>query len=336
LGALTGDQTMMFDPTDRGRAQEIEQWLAAIVEGSDDAIVSKRLDGIITTWNSGAERLFGYTADEVIGKSVTILLPADRHNEEPGILECIRRGERVDHYETVRQRKDGSLVEISLTVSPIKDAEGKVIGASKIARDISERKRAQELQALLLNEMKHRIKNTLVIVQAIAMRTFHRSSADERETFAGRLQALAGAHDLLTLESWNRASVRALVASVLDPFQESHRGQFLINGPDDVWLTANKSLPLAMALHELATNAVKYGSLSNATGRVRIGWDLSPNTPSDRVTLYWHESGGPPVKAPEHKGFGTLLIERALQAELGGARIEFAPQGIICTLDVSL
>jgi PAS domain S-box-containing protein len=122
----------------------IEALMAAVVESSDDAIVSKDLNGIITSWNNGAERLFGYTAEEVIGKSITILIPPGRLNEEPYILEHIRRGERVDHYETVRRRKDGSEIDISLTVSPIRDRSGKVIGASKIARDITERKRAEE------------------------------------------------------------------------------------------------------------------------------------------------------------------------------------------------
>ena len=117
--------------------------LASIVESSDDAIVSKDLNGVITSWNRGAERLFGYTADEIVGKPVTILIPADRHDEEPEILGRIRRGERIDHYETVRRRKDGSLVDISLTVSPVKDAFGRIVGASKIARDITERKRGQ-------------------------------------------------------------------------------------------------------------------------------------------------------------------------------------------------
>jgi PAS domain S-box-containing protein len=122
---------------------DASRWLAAIVDSSDDAILSKDLNGIITSWNSGAARIFGYTADEVIGQPVTILMPPERFNEEPGILERIRRGERVEHYETVRRRKDGVLLDISLTVSPIKDADGRVIGASKIARDISEKKRAE-------------------------------------------------------------------------------------------------------------------------------------------------------------------------------------------------
>jgi PAS domain S-box-containing protein len=119
-------------------------WLAAIIDSADDAIISKTLEGIITSWNSGAERIFGYTADEAIGKPVTVLIPEDHLNEEPAILRRIRNGERVEHYETVRLRKDGSLVDISLTVSPIKAADGTIIGASKIARDISPRKRAED------------------------------------------------------------------------------------------------------------------------------------------------------------------------------------------------
>jgi len=143
-GRFMNTRCFTVDMTERKRAERISQQLAAIVESSDDAIVSKDLDGIIATWNKGAERLFGYTADEVVGKPITILIPEDRQDEEPGILERIRRGEHTDHYETVRQRKDGSAVEVSLTVSPVKNTEGRIVGASKIARDITERKRAEE------------------------------------------------------------------------------------------------------------------------------------------------------------------------------------------------
>jgi PAS domain S-box-containing protein len=142
-GALTGAINTLVDITERKEAERAARQLAAIVESSDDAIASKDLDGNILTWNRGAERLFGYTADEVIGKPITILIPPELHYEETLILEHIRRGERVDHYETVRRRKDGSKVEVSLTVSPIKDGHGRVIGASKIAHDTSERKEAQ-------------------------------------------------------------------------------------------------------------------------------------------------------------------------------------------------
>src|ERR1051325_8434925 len=141
-------KNVVIDPSAELRSPGLAgYWLSAIIESADDAIISKTLDGIITSWNAGAARIFGYTADEVLGKPVTILFPEDHINEEPEILARLKAGQRVEHYETIRKRKDGSLVEISLTVSPILDASGKVIGASKIARDISDRKRAEKALA---------------------------------------------------------------------------------------------------------------------------------------------------------------------------------------------
>jgi two-component system, cell cycle sensor histidine kinase and response regulator CckA len=142
---------------ERKAAEQASALLSAIVDSSDDAIISKNLNGVITSWNKSAERLFGYTADEAIGKSVTMLIPADRLDEEPKILEQLKRGERVDHFETIRMRKDGSLLDISLTISPVKDANGRIIGASKIARDISEQKRAREVLQNLNAELESRV-----------------------------------------------------------------------------------------------------------------------------------------------------------------------------------
>ena len=145
--------------------------LAAIVESSDDAIASKTLDGIVTSWNRAAERLFGYAAEEMIGRPIAVLAAPGRENEMPAILERIRRGERVDHFDTVRRRKDGTLVEVSLTVSPVRDEAGRIVGASKIARDITERRRAEQERELRLGELRHRVKNLLAMVQALAHQT---------------------------------------------------------------------------------------------------------------------------------------------------------------------
>lgn len=333
-GILIGAVNMLVDVTDRRRTEER---LAAVIESSDDAVISKNLDGVIMTWNSGAERLFGYTAAEAIGRPVTMLMPPERIDEEPGIIARIRRGERIEHYDTVRRRKDGTPIDISLSVSPIKDADGKIIGASKIARDISERKRAEQRQQLLVGEVKHRIKNLLATVQAIARQTLSQTPAEERESFIARLMALANAQDLLTLERWNRAAVREVVDRALRPFEAKHSARFLTKGPEDVWVDAQRASLLTMALHELATNAVKYGALSNAYGVVTLNWEVTGEEDAQSVRLTWRELGGPLVVPPERKGFGSFLIERALQGGGGGgARLDFNPNGLICSLEVAL
>lgn len=332
-GTLIGGVNMLVDITEANRADWSQQRLASIVESSDDAIVSKDLSGIITSWNTGAERLFGYTEAEAVGKSVTMLIPDKRIDEEPKILASIQRGERIDHYETVRRCKDGTLINISLTVSPIRNAQGKIVGASKIARDITERRRAQEQQDLVLGEIKHRIRNTLATVQAIATQTMRSAAPEEQKAFSARLRNLANAHDLLTVENWSRASFRDVMNRALEPFAETHRERFQMSGPDRS-IGANKALVLTMALHELATNAVKYGALSNRTGRVEIKWE-QPQGDESRIRLTWQEIGGPKVIPPASKGFGSFLIERALEDEQGGSRVEFAPDGLVCTIDLA-
>lgn len=332
-GAVREWVGMNSDITERKNAERARQLLATIVDSSYDAIVSKDLCGVISSWNRGATRLFGYTADEVIGKPVSLLIPPDRQDEEPAILERIRRGERVEPYETIRVRKDGALIDVSLTVSPVKDADGNVIGASKIARDSSERKRAEEQRDLLVAEMKHRLKNTLATVQAIATQTMQGATQDERASFIARLHALAGSHDLLTREDWNRAPVRHLVSGALTPFKGCH--DIVLEGPD-VWIDASKSLLLTMAIHELATNAAKYGALSKEGGQVSVVWKQTPEAARGALTLRWQERGGPEVKPPARKGFGSRLIEHALQSECGGPILEYAPEGLTCTLKVEL
>jgi len=187
------------------------------------------------------------------------LVPPDRHDEEPEILERIRRGERFDHYETVRQRKDGRLVDISLTVSPLKDAAGKVVGASKIARDITERKQAQARNELLTREIQHRTKNLFAVVQAVVARSFSgKQTAKEAESaVVDRLRSLAQTHVMLMDKEWQGANLAEVVRAEMSPFAD----RVQVEGPDLV-LTAKAAQHFALALHELATNAAKYGALS--------------------------------------------------------------------------
>ena len=337
-GELIGGVNIFTDISNRTEAERATSLLASIVELSHDAIVSKDLDGIIVSWNQAAQRLFGYTADEAVGRSITMLIPPERLDEEPGILARVRRGERIEHYETVRRRKDGTLIDISITVSPVKDRSGRIVGASKIARDITERRRAQEQQKLLLNEMKHRVKNTLATAQAIASQSIKSASAEDRAEFNARLQALARAHDLLTPENWSRAPLADVIRTALEPFREKHDTRFVVGGAEGLWLDANKAALLAMGLHELATNAVKYGALSSDDGMVHVHWEAPTprDTECSRVRVVWREKGGPPVTPPERKGFGSMLIERALHNELGSAAIYFAPEGVTCTLEIGV
>jgi PAS domain S-box-containing protein len=320
-------------PDDQRLVAEYAARLTAIVESSDDAIVSKDLEGVIRTWNQGAERLFGYSAEEAIGKSILILIPEDRKEEEATILRRIRNGERIEPFETVRKRKDGVLVDVWLTVSPVKDTDGNIVGASKIARDVTERRRLQEQQKLLVREMVHRLKNTLAIVQAVASQTLRSASAAERSAFFGRLQTLASAQDLLSVENWRQVRLQDLLERALAPFQ---RDRIDLDGPAGIWLDAGNVAVVSMALHELATNAAKYGALSNASGRVLLRWRLREDATPPRLSIIWRETGGPPVEPPAQRGFGSLLLDRAVEGSVGEARLAFYREGVACELEFSL
>jgi two-component system, chemotaxis family, CheB/CheR fusion protein len=331
-GELIGAVNMLVDITDRKRAEEVRQRLVAIIESSDDAILSKNLDGIIASWNRGAERLFGYTADEIIGKSVTLLIPAERLDEEPEILGRIRRGEHIDHYETVRLRKDGSLVDISLSVSPVKDGHGNIIGASKIARDITERKQAQVRQEMLTRELHHRTKNIFAVVQAVVLRSFagKQTVKDAQTTTMKRLESLANTHALLIDKAWHGADIAEVVRTEMSPYSD----RVTIDGPP-VILTAQAAQNFALALHELATNAAKYGALSTQIGQVRISWTASER--DGNFTFRWQEQGGPRVMPPAGKGFGSVVLEQVMAEFFDPPpQIEFSPTGVSYGLSGSL
>ena len=304
------------------------RWLASIVESSDDAIVSKNLDGIITSWNRGAERIFGYSASEALGQHITLVIPHDRQSEEREILTRLRRGERIDHFETVRQRKNGSLIVVSLTVSPVKDANGKVVGASKIARDITEQKKNQELIVTLAREAEHRSKNLLA--NAMATVNLSQSSSPEglKEIIAGRIQALANVCSLFAATRWIGAEISAIATQELAPYFDEKRT--FIDGPQTL-LAPDAAQAVALTLHELATNAAKYGALSTPDGQVRLEWSHAVD---GRLQLRWTETGGPVAREPTRKGLGSRIIEQMIVQQKGEVRFDWRKDGLVCKIKV--
>jgi PAS domain S-box-containing protein len=317
------------DMDERRRLQAEKGLLAAIVSSSDDAIVSKDLNGIVTSWNAGAESLFGWTAEETIGRHISIIAHPERAEESNEILKQIGRGERIRHYETKRRHKDGATVEISLTVSPIYDDEGRIIGASKIARDVSERRRNEERLRFLLRELDHRAKNVLAVAQAMLRLTRADTVEGYVEAIEGRIRALAQVHGQMAENRWDGAELSALVAAHVKVFSET--GERIRTEGDAFWVSPAAAQVIAIVLHELSTNAAKYGALSTASGTVTVRWGRADGG----LRLSWGEEGGPPVSAPERRGFGTQIIERSVPDQLGGAAdVHWLPSGLQCTFIV--
>jgi PAS domain S-box-containing protein len=310
----------------------------AIIESSEDAILSKDLNGVILSWNDSAQRLFGFTAEEAIGKPITIIIPADRLDEEPVILQKITRGERIEHFETVRQRKDGSLVDISLTISPIRNSQGKIVGASKIARDITELRRARDRQRLLLREMSHRVKNLFALsgsVVGLSARSA-KSPQELAESTRNRLAALARAHALTFSYGFGEAApepttLQSLVRTIVAPFDEVGKSRIVPSGID-AGVSGSAVTSLALLLHEFATNAAKYGALSVETGSIKVVFAEE----GDSIIIHWTERGGPPVAAPSAGlGFGAVLSRIAVSDQLGGEIIrDWRPEGLAVRLSV--
>lgn len=331
-GATIGAINIMTNITERRKADEATYRLAAIVESSDDAIVSKTLYGVVTSWNQGAQRLFGYSAEEAIGKHISFIIPADRKAEEDLILNRIRSGKRIDHFDTIRQRKDGTLVHVSLTVSPVKNSAGTIIGASKIARDVSDRKESENRIRMLMREVNHRVKNQFAVILSMVRETNKRaSSTDEfEERLRERIMALARSHDLLVEGEWRGAGLAQLVLNQLEPFADHDR--FEIAG-EDLTLSATAVQYLGIAFHELATNSIKYGALSNPRGVIAVEWSKTGHDKS-RLRLTWEESGGPAVREPSRRGFGRVVLERVAPAAVDGVgQVSYEPSGITWTLD---
>jgi two-component sensor histidine kinase/ActR/RegA family two-component response regulator len=244
------------------------------------------------------------------------------------------RGETVVDEEMELHFADGSIKSGLVHAVPLRDSAGKLVGAVSAGLDITERKRTEQHRLLLINELNHRVKNTLATVQSIAAQSFRRlqSGTPGREMFEARLMALSRAHDVLTKESWEGADLEEIVDQAITPYRSAPLGRFSVHGPH-VRLSAKMGLSISMALHELATNAVKYGALSDDKGRVSIAWEVGQRADGKELKIEWREKDGPPVVPPGQKGFGSRLIEHGLAQELeGSTRIEYRPTGVWCEI----
>ena len=321
---------------ERAHRDSEERFRLILESAKEYAIFALDEDGRVTTWNTGAERILGYHEADVIGRPGDIFFsPEDRAAGEPAREMALARSQGRAANERWHLRKDGSTFWGSGVMLPLADHRR---GFLKIFRDRTQERAHEEAQKLLIDELNHRVKNTLATVQSIAAQSLKTSetTAQARESFEARLFALAKAHDVLTRESWEGASLRDIVEEALAAHRDARAARFAITGPD-VRLAPRAALAIAMALHELATNAAKYGALSNESGRVRLDWRVAAGESGPALHLTWAEEGGPPVAPPARKGFGTRLIERGLAADLDGdVCLDFRPAGVVCTIEAPL
>jgi PAS domain S-box-containing protein len=319
---------LAVDITDRKRAEEANALHASTVLSSNDAIFSIDADREIRTWNPGAERLYGYTAAEMIGRPITDLSPENLHDEQLGLYRETQRGQTVV-LETMRRHKDGRLVPVGISAAPVFDAEGKVAGVAAVHRNMTENRQYSEHLAFTLRELSHRTKNVLAVVQGLGHMIGRRSDTieDFQARFSGCVQALAATHDLLVQHDWQGVTLTELLRAQLAPFGGIDGSRLIAEGPE-VYLRPSAMQSLGLIIHEFATNATKYGALSAALGTVSIAWAADANG----VRLTWQERGGPAVTPPQRKGFGQVMFERVGASLDGRVALDYRPEGLNCDI----
>ncbi len=350
-GRLVGGVCVLQDITSRKRIEtarrERERQFRDLLHALPVALYTTDPEGRLTFYNQAASDLWGHqpelNSDLARWCGSWKLLHADgrdmRHDESPMALSIQERRE-IRGAEALIERPDGTRTPFIAHPTLLRDKTGKVIGAVNMMLDISERKRTELQQKTLMDELNHRVKNTLATVQSVAAQTFSKAQVpvETRDLFDKRIFALSKAHNQLSSSRWTSANLRSLAAEILDPYsdEDDAADRVSIEGPS-IDLAPHAALTIAMALNELATNAAKYGSLSVSGGRVKLRWFIEGAGAAQVLGFDWRESGGPVVTPPKESGFGTRFVERGLGQQLKGeVELIFDPAGLRCRAAIPL
>ena len=315
-----------------------ERFLDAILQSAIEyAIISLDLDGLVTSWNEGAVRVLGWTPDEVIGGPGAIIFT--EQDKQDGIPQremtaALDQGSGTD--ERWHLKKDGSLFWASGQMMALRSEDGAVEGYLKILRDRTDQREAEERQRVLMHELSHRMKNTLTVVQAITTQTFRNSSTLEEAaaSVSARLTAYSKAHDILLQRDWLATTMAALVEATATNLGIDESKRFQMHGPL-VEVGPQAALAFSLVLHELATNAAKYGALSTEAGVVDVAWSVARRDGIEKMAFFWAERGGPEIDPPKRKGFGSRLITSSLQG-LGEVALEYRREGLLVSFEGDL
>jgi PAS domain S-box-containing protein len=299
---------------------------------------AKEADNPIIFANDSFLRLTGYDREEVLGQSFNFLLAHAADAEALAQIEAEFEGKSDGGTEIRYRRKDGSEFWAALFISPVLDESGDIVQYFASFVDLTQHKEEEAQSKMLINELNHRVKNTLSTVQSIVWQAL-RTASDAgviRESIESRLFALSRSHDLLTRENWHSAGLLDVVNDALAPFViKGGRAKRLVTMGDNIRFPPKAALALGIAFNELATNAVKYGAFSNDAGSILIAWTIESAREGDRLILKWRENDGPPVAPPTRKGFGSQVLERGLAHELEGTVIlDYRSDGLICTMNI--
>jgi PAS domain S-box-containing protein len=319
----------------RARAERLarasEERFRRIFEQTNDPIITADLNQVITDVNPAAAEAVGTSREEAIGRPISdFVSPEDFGHTSAMLQQKMERG-GTTRYDVRVHGASGRLLFWEVNSGLTFDELARPVGLHVVARDVTERKRWERHQALLVAELNHRVKNTLAVVQSLAHQTFKRTAnpAEAITAYEGRLNALAAAHNLLTNENWESAEIQDVLTQALRPFGPPTRWH--LDGPSRR-VDPRIAVSLTLAVHELATNAVKYGALSNGTGEIQVSWDEIDGG----IEIVWRETGGPPVKTPEREGFGSQMLRRVLAQDLDGTvAMDFGESGLVCRIKAS-